>query len=155
MAKRSTVSSSILDSVRRGGRPAPMPEALEDYNGMCMKIRGNNQVPSSVAEHPKYKMLCLELESCKRSLKTHQAVHSTVDCMAASEEDDEATMITTPEEEKEEEKEEEEEEGDQEGDQEGDHEAQKEAHRKKRRKAASLRQSKALKRGMREFHTNK
>jgi uncharacterized membrane protein YfbV (UPF0208 family) len=46
-----------------------MPKALEDYNGICLKIRGNSQVPSYVHEHPKYQSLSQELDSCKRSEK--------------------------------------------------------------------------------------
>ena len=64
-----SVSSEILASVRRGEGPSPMPKALENYNGICLKIRGNNQVPSSVHEHPKYQILSKELDSCKRSEK--------------------------------------------------------------------------------------
>ena len=64
-----SVSSEILASVRRGEGPSPMPKALENYNSICLKIRGNNQVPSYVHEHPKYQSLRQELDSCKRSEK--------------------------------------------------------------------------------------
>ena len=140
-----SVSSEILASVRRGEGPSPMPKALENYNSICLKIQGNNQVPSYVHEHSKYQSLSQELDSCKRSEKmwreaywgSEEASKSSLGKRASSRKDG-----SSSEEEHEEQ-------------QEGEQEKESEANRKKRRLQASKRHARNQRQQMRALHSRK
>ena len=140
-----SVSSEILAAVRRGEGPSPMPKALENYNSICLKIRGNNQVPSYVHEHPKYQSLRQELDSCKRSEKMWEEAYwglvearkSSLGKRASSRKDG-----SSSEEEDEEQ-------------QEGEQEKESEANRKKRRLQASKRHARNQRQQMRALHSRK
>ena len=137
-----SVSSEILATVRRGEGPSPMPKALENYNSICLKIRGN-QILSQ--EHSKYQILSQELDSCKRSEKMwreafwglEEASRSSPAKRASPRKDGSSS--------------EEEEEQQQEGGQ----EKENEANRKKRRLQASKLHARNQRQQMRALHSRK
>ena len=119
-----------------------MPKALEDYNSICLKIRGN-QILSQ--EHSKYQILSQELDSCKRSEKMWREAFWGLEESSRSSPAKRASSTKDGSSSEEEEEQQ----------QEGGQEKENEANRKKRRLQASKRHAKSQRQQMRALHSHK